>query len=179
MTKRIVSRSGLMLMALLLPSAVSAQRSRPEPTVDIAKAEALETEARGFTQDLRDLGKAAKLLREAADYRPPEDPIAVSDLATSARLSFYRQDFDDARRTMVGAAERALGIGDVDRAANLFLDAAHLSVELNDGAAARAHMERARLLSHSPHLTATQHARLASRLGPAPAIVADNRETGR
>lgn len=149
------------------------------PVIDIERAVRLEREANDLLVNLRDLGGAARRLRKAASLRPASDPIALTDLSTSARVSYYRKDLSQARSTMREAAERALAMGDVMQAADFFVDIAHLSVALKDGLAAKSALERARLLSASPLLSAVQQARLAARISPAPTVVAGREEGGR
>lgn len=67
--------------------------------------------------------------------------------------------------TLTQAGEAFLGLGDVERAAEAFIDAAWVAHEVRMPLEARALAERGRLLTRSPLLDAFARAALARRLG--------------
>ena len=100
----------------------------------------------------------------AAELRPAGDPAAVRDLIQAARYSFYSGKRDRALRDFTMAAETALRFGDIVAAAESFLDAAWVAMQVHDGTAALRYADRARELSASPLVRESDRARLMSRL---------------
>lgn len=170
------------ILLLAAPLAVSAQTDATASDtngIDVERAVMLEVESQRWVTNFVDVKKAARLMREAASLRPTADPAGVHDLITAGHLYYYARDFRRAREAMVDAAERASGMGDLVRAADSWINAAHLSARLKDVPAARTYHERARTLAASPLLSATQVSRIHARLDPTSAAVVAARESSR
>lgn len=164
----------LTVLLLFAPVALNAQAPASETVSerDIPRAEALEIDAQRWMMNFVDAKKAAGLLRQAASLRPAEDPTGIQDLITAGHLYYYVRDFDRSRDAMADAGDRAWRAGDLMQAANSWINAAHLSVRLNDAEGARSFSERARLVSTSPLLSAVQVSHIQARLDPNPPVVA-------
>ena len=157
----------MLWVASLIPGPVDAQAlccSSISGEVNVERAEELEAQAHEVLRDIRQTGKAAKLLRKAAALRPVGDPIAVKDLTAAGQLSYYAGDLRLAETTFKKAADAALRIGDVLTTAHALIDVAHVAIELRDASSALTSVERAQLLASSPHLSQSDRMRLMGRL---------------
>jgi hypothetical protein len=157
MTMRTNSWSAWVVAAAVLTPAALWGQSTSEAT-------RLEADALSLSESPSDLGKAADLFRQAAGLRPAGDPTAVKDLIQAGRFSFYSGKRDRALKDFAAAAETALRFGDVLAAAESFLDAAWVAMQVSDGAQALHYAVRARQLAASPQLREDDRARLLSRL---------------
>jgi hypothetical protein len=109
--------------------------------------------------------KAARLFQQAAASRAFDDRRALENLRMAGLLAYYGKDLRRSRSIMAERAERALRLGEVHEAADAYIDAAFLAVELRDGPAAVGYAENARLLADSPLLSVAQRDNLSHRLG--------------
>jgi hypothetical protein len=162
-------------LVALLPMAAAGQTAvgQPAPAVDTERAQHLEAEAWGLLScGSPDYRKAARLFQQAAAARGPDDREALRSLEMAGRLAHYGNDLRRSRAAMVQRAERALRLGEVHEAADAYIDAAFVAVEIGDGAAALGYAESARLLSGSPLLSVAERHALSQRLGEDGATVA-------
>jgi hypothetical protein len=108
--------------------------------------------------------EAAQLQRQAAGLRAPDDPKGVGALIMSARLFNYAQKPLLARKTMEAAAERALAMGDVVRAAQAYVDAALIAQEQGSSKQVVRLAHKAVLLTTSPLLRTDERAGIMNRI---------------
>jgi hypothetical protein len=120
---------------------------------DLARALELEARAWGLRNQMNRRGQASRLLREAAELRPADDPVRVSNLREASRMSFHAGNLGQAATDAGDAARAALRQGDVLQAAHAYLDAAWMAVEAGDPARALASAEEAMILTASPLLS--------------------------
>jgi hypothetical protein len=170
MNTSLTTRFGVVvaMAALALPGQASAQASSAVDARDarVERAEQLEQEARMYVDGpIMNVGEAAKRFRRAAALRAEDDRQALTTLRMAALMAYYHGDLRRSRSASVELARRAKRLGEVDVAANAFLDAAVLAAEQQDGEAAHAYLRSATLLAGSPQLTTPQRQFLASRLG--------------
>lgn len=131
--------------------------------VDLNKARSLETEAEQLLQDQDNWRKAAKLLREAAAYRPEGDAQARADLFQASRLAYYRGQETRALYELEDLADRALAEGDVLTAAQALADAAWIANEEGMGGKTIDLSKRAQKLAMSPLISEAQRSALQER----------------
>ena len=110
------------------------------------------------------LGDAARLHQQSARLRSTDDPQAIECLALAAHLQLYTDRPLAARRTMEQAADRALSIGSVERAAQAFLEAAFIAQRRGDDGEVQRFAWRAYLLTASPLLTGEQRSAIRDRI---------------
>ncbi len=116
--------------------------------------------------------EAAQLQRQAAGLRAPDDPKAVTSLVMSARLFSYAHRLPTACRIMEAAAERALGMGDVVKAAQAYVDAAFIAQEQGHGTQVTKLAKKAVFLTASPLLRAEEKAAIVARIQSSAQLVA-------
>lgn len=156
------------LAALALPGQAPAQ-SNTGTDVRVERAEQLELEAQMYiTGPIMNLGKAANRFRRAAALREEDDRQALTTLRMAGLMAYYHGDLRRSRSSFVELARRSKRLGEVDVAANAFLDAAVIAREQRDGEAFHGFLRSATLLAGSPQLTTAQREYLASRLGEPP-----------
>lgn len=114
--------------------------------------------------------QAAGLYRRAAELRGPHDLESADNLRLAGYLQFYGGRPKQAVVSLTQAAEAFLALGDVERAAGAFIDAAWVAAEADMGMEARDLSERGRLLTRSPLLAAEDRTALVRRLGGVPGI---------
>lgn len=149
-----------------------AQTGVGDARVDVSRAVELETEASVANGDSRRWLFAASMLREAAQLRPQNDPVALTDLRTAGAIYGTIGEFERARRTMLELADRATEFGEVATAAHALMDAAHVAVQLKDVRLVRSYFERAQRLALSSHLTAEEQRLIRTRLERSPSLFA-------
>jgi len=132
--------------------------------VDIARAVELEREAEVASGERRRWSRAASLLEEASRLRPESDPVALANLRMAGTIYGALGQFERAKRTLLGLADRAIEYGEVATAANVLMDAAHIAVRLNDEPAVRSCYERANRLAMSSHLSSEEQRLITARL---------------
>ncbi len=131
---------------------------------DVATADRLHSEAVELLPQAGEAARTARLLERAAELRPACDVKATQELTWAARAYHSLGRTEKARVTMLRAAERAVWTGDVVAAANAYLDAAALAVELADKVAAVDAVARAEVLTSSPLLTDGQRQQILARI---------------
>jgi len=134
----------IFIAGLLIPTAGRAQ------TVDPSEAQRLEQKAVSFRID--EFAKVADVLVKAASLRSETDPVGVADLLQAAMAYYGGGKPDRARQTFVQAADRALAMGDVVRAASGYLRAAIIANQQRDPER-DALIAKANRLAASPLLT--------------------------
>jgi hypothetical protein len=158
-----IIRISLIAYCFATTAAVSmlAARTAPAQTdqaVARAQAVALEKQAESWLGVPKKWSKLARSLERAAEIRGPDDPRAVRDLMMAAAARVSAHNHLAARTAFTQGAEWALGLGDVENAANGYMRASLMSIELKDFASARALRDKAERLARSPLLTEGQRA---------------------
>jgi hypothetical protein len=143
-------------VALMLPAAAQAG-AVPGP-VDVARAKLLRARAEALFEQPKSWGKAAKLLEESAALRAADDAEAYDCLVSAARIRAALGDNAASERNFRQAAEHALARGAVMDAAQGYVFAAHAAKRDGDVQSATELVEKARLLTNSPLLGATERA---------------------
>jgi hypothetical protein len=167
------SKFAFLALAATISSTVSTQVQAQDAfaALDVAVRPAAAEEMEGLAYDLvvagRGLDEAAGLYRRAAALRGTGDPMGADNLRIAGYIEFYRNRPQLAVTTLTEAGEAFLALGDVERAAESFIDGAWVAMKADMPAAVLELSERARLLSRSPLLEADERFALARRLGPA------------
>ena len=152
-------------LALLAPPARAQSIVAPaDPGDRMATAERLEQRAAELYAQPRRAEEAARLQQRSALLRDADDPRAIASLEMAARLLAYANRPTDARRIMEQAAERALAMGDVVRAADAYLDAAAIAQEQHSQAQVNRLGRKALLLASSPVLKPAERAGIVDRI---------------
>ncbi|HEX6557854.1 MAG TPA: hypothetical protein VF021_00285, partial [Longimicrobiales bacterium] len=154
----------LSLTALRSLGAQTAAQALAAPPEFSSRSAEYEQRAVDLYSDITRAAEAARLHRWSAQLRADNDPEAVESLAMAARLFGYAHQTKQARKTMEEAAERALGMGDVARAARAYLDAAFYAVELKQNTDIARLGRKALLLAGSPVLTDEQRKSITDRI---------------
>ena len=145
------------------PAVSASQAARANPATE--KARELEAAARALEGDHAQLGRAAELLRAAAELREDGDPKKLENLTRAASFNHYAGRDRRAYRDLVEAAEVAARQGRVAEAASVRLDAAWMARNLGQSERVIEHVEAARLLAGSPLLDGQTRADLLTRIG--------------
>jgi hypothetical protein len=161
-----LSTAGVLLVALGLPAAASAQYQLPTIT-STAKADSLHDAAVNLVAAHR-WGDAARLHRRSADLRDIEDPLGFRCLKEAAALEYATGDRSAARNDMADAAGQALARGDLREAALAYLDAAWIAQEQKNPRKVWEFGHRAEILADSPLLGAADRAAILQRIERAP-----------
>jgi tetratricopeptide (TPR) repeat protein len=160
-TRRSASLIGatIFMLVLALPAAAGAHPVHGSQDPDSLHAAAIELQAgrEGFLQ-------AANLHQAEARLRPAADPSAVDCLITAGQLFHALNMRQEAQRALEQAADRALGMGDVERAARAYLDAAVVAQQAGRRSDGQRLASRARSLENSPQLTSSGRERIAMRI---------------
>ena len=137
-------------------------------------ADALAAEAKQHYANPKRWREAAKLHRRAAELHGA-DPQAVEQWRMAAWLYSASRDFASARAMMERAGEQAAAVGDIDAAANAYVDAALFA--LSDGRDDRlaALVQRARVLADAPLLPGARRSAILERIDGAPRLAAIGR----
>jgi tetratricopeptide (TPR) repeat protein len=150
----------LVLVTVALPGALTAQRT---VTDSLAHADSIRQTAIELQADPQTFYQAAIAYKDAAGYRDRTDITAVGDLVLAGRLLHASGQSGEALATLEEAAERALSLGDVERAAGAYLDAAWLAQTLDDTDAVQRLGTRAEMLASSPLLDDAQRRNILRR----------------
>jgi hypothetical protein len=134
------------------------------------KAEELQNQATLLHADPARAAEAARLHKESAHLRSASDPAAIESLALAAHLYSYAGRQSAARQTMEEAAERALAMGSVLRAARAYVDAAFFADEQHDRADTARLGRKALLLAGSSLLTADERSTITTRIRTNPTL---------
>lgn len=135
-----------------------------------ALVEDLEGDAATYAGRPRHWREAAHLYQRAADLRGA-GPLAAANWRMAAWAYVGVQDLGNGRAMMEYAAECAASYGDVERAANAFIDAALIA--LADGRDDRVGLlvNKARMMTASPLLMPDQREAILRRIGDEPGLV--------
>ena len=166
-----------LVTAVLAPAAVaSAQLSLTPVQIESGESAARNTEADALeTEALRNYGspshwiEAARLHRRAAALRA-DDPRAVESWRLAAWAYSAAGDQGVARTMMEKAAERAAAAGDVESAANSYIDATLIALEGMRSDRVPDLIRKTRVLASSPLLSADRRASILRRIGEAPPL---------
>lgn len=101
--------------------------ARAQSTEDQLQADALHARANQLQTGLSNLSEAARLHAQEVELRSSFDPSAVDCLNIAANLFIAAKRPLDARRAMESAGDRALALGDIQRAALLYVNAAFIA----------------------------------------------------
>ncbi|HEX9107730.1 MAG TPA: hypothetical protein VF832_10890 [Longimicrobiales bacterium] len=151
----------LVVAGILVPVAGHGQ-SRPE---------AMESRAESLLAQRQDLHRGAKLLVQAAALRGETDPVGVSDLLFAAGAFYADGKRTQGRETYVQAAERALAMGDVPRAAIGYVRAALIANEQRDPVRDEL-IHKANRLAASPFVSETQRQSILGQFEKQPVVIA-------
>lgn len=169
--------SALVILAVLAsPHNVLAQQSLSPIQVDSrrvtrenTRADTLEAEALTLYAKPSKFFVAARLHRRAGVLRG-EDPRAVESFRSAAWMYSAAGDNSIAREMMEKAAERASVVGDVEKAANAYIDASLLAIASGREDKVPALLGRMRAVLVSPLLTADRRGSILQRIGDTPSL---------
>lgn len=150
---------------LVVPAAVSAQGTSVKSAPARNPAEQLETFALAPKIQASDWIEAAQALEQAASLRTAHDPRAVNDLLSAATAYETAGRLVQARKAVVEGARHAFKVGDVYTAANAYVVAARLSIQLRDDNGAVTYLGHAGQLATSPKITPTQKQVIFAQIG--------------
>ena len=171
MRKNITLAATIVAVAPLL-AASQARAQTITSTIPSERAEQLEALAAQLHTQPRRAADAAHYYIQSAQLRGALDPAAVQSLTTAAHLLNYAGRPLEARRTMEQAAQRALGLGDVSRAAQAYVEAAFLAERQGNRQYVQRLGTKALLLAESPLLTAEQRQSIRDRIRTSPTLAA-------
>ena len=161
-----------LLATLGLPSAASSQYRLPTITASaVVQADRLHDSAI-LLAEKNEWRDAARLHRESAALRAPEDSLGFRCLRAAANLSFTDDDLPNAQRDITAAAEQARARGDVENAALSYADAAWVANERKRPAEMWTLGRQAEVLASSPLLSPAQRDNIMQRFVHADAEVA-------
>jgi len=151
---------------LAVPTQTQAQDTFAALDIEATPVAAEELEALAYDMVLRGRGweGAAGLYRRAAELRGSGDARAAMDLRLAGYIYFYRGRIPAAVAALTESGEAFLALGDVEGAAEAFIDGAWVAAKSMPSEAA-ALGARALLLTRSPILPAAERFALARRLG--------------
>jgi len=152
---------GALAVALALPATARASGS---PGPDKERAKLLRAKAEALFDQPNEWRRATKLLEESAGLRAADDPEAYDCLLYAGRIRASLGDFGVATRLLERAGDHALARGAVMDAAQAYVDAAFAAKSAMDGTAAARLVSRAKLLTGSPMLSASQRGMLLARI---------------
>ncbi len=136
------------------------------------RSQELESRAESLLAQRENLGQGAKLLVRAAALRGETDPVGVSDLLFAAGAYYASGKQTQGREIYVQAADRALAMGDVPRAAFGYVRAALIANEQR--LAVRDELiQKANRLAASPFVTEGQRQSILGQFEKQPVVVAE------
>jgi hypothetical protein len=150
---------------LLLPVGASAQGTRTKSAPPPSPGDEPPVSAPAPNYQASDWVTAAQALQQTARFRSPGDPRVVNDLLGAATAYEMAGKLAQARRTALEGARQAVKVGDAYTAANAYVDAARLSIELRDENGAFTCLEHANQLATSPSMTPEQTHVILARIG--------------
>ena len=157
-------------VALATPGTAAAQQQLPPARVvapavlDNARADTLERWAASMYSTRWQLPRAARLHERAAALRG-DDPRAVQSWRMAAWLYSATGDHGQGRAMMERAAASAMAVGDVERAANAYVDAALIALEAGRADKAPPLLRKTRVVLGSPLLPDDRRAAILRRIG--------------
>ncbi|HSM37210.1 MAG TPA: hypothetical protein VK837_12490 [Longimicrobiales bacterium] len=156
-----IASAVLLLAAVGAPPGVSAQRAVSD---SLAHADSIRHRALRLQADPETFYQAAIAYKDAALYRRSTDVTAIGDLILAGHLLNAAGQQDEAMETLEEAAERARSLGDIERAAQAYLDAAFVAEALEDDDAVQRLGTNAEMLAASPLLSDPQREHILRRL---------------
>src|SRR5262245_65111269 len=169
-TRRFIAIAIVSALAAV-PARIQSQTvAMPEQISRMAHALELEQRAQELHPDLSRAGVAARLHRQSAQLRSANDPEAVESLALAAYLFSYAKRPLAARKTMEEAADRALAMGDVFRAARAYVEAAFFADQQQDRVETTRLGRRALLLAGSSRITEEERTSIRNRIRTSSAL---------
>ena len=158
--------SFLIALVLAFASASAGQTARPPAPVAESSVRAGELLARAeqVQSDRSRLVEAARLYQRGARLLPADDARVPETLRTAARLLFYAGRTVDARAQMESAAGVAFDQGDVFQAAQAYIDATFIALQLREFGNARRLIDRAVIVATSERLTDEQRSQILHRI---------------
>ena len=171
-TPNIILAGSFALFMGVLPSIAQCQTATKssEPNGRLGRAIELHERAVALHSQPARAAEAARLHRWSAQLRSSTDPEAVKSLAMAAHLFGYAKRPLDARRTMEEAAERALAMGDVARAAQAYVEATFFAEKLKNRSEIERLGRKALLLAESPVLATEERAAIMNRIRSTPSL---------
>lgn len=154
--------SAAVLATLTLPSAASSQYRLPTIT-SVAQADSIHASAIAMARNFNRWRDAARLHRQSAALRPPEDSLGYRCLVKAAHLSYGKDDLMNAQNDMADAGAQALARGDVEKAALAYADAAWVANERKHQGEVLTLARRAEVLASSPLLSGKQRSGILGR----------------
>lgn len=174
-TKIAVSFAAMCLIAAAPLSAQTATKASGSKYGKLARSAEYEQRAIALHAKPDRAAEAARLHRWSAELRPGNDPKAVESLAMAAHMFSYARMYGEARKTMEIAGERALANGDVQRAAQAFVDATFFAQLGSDRTEVVRLGRKALALSESPLLNQQQRNAITSRVRNVPSLAIQER----
>ena len=171
-----LSLAGVLLAIAALPTAATAQYQLPV-LVSSVKADSLHEAAIAYVAAHR-WRDAARLHRQSAALRTPDDPLAFRCLSDAAALAYAVNDRTAARNDMAEAAGQALARGDLSSAAQAYLDAAWIAQEQKNPHQVWALGHRAEMLAASPLLAERDRMAILQRISKAPLAMREAMRAG-
>jgi hypothetical protein len=164
----------LAIFAALAGTSTPVQAQDAFASLDVPTRPAAAAEMEQRADDLLVAGRgweqAAGLYRRAAELRGPDDLQSADNLRLAGYLQFYRGRAKAAVASLTEAGEAFLALGDVEQAADAFIDGAWVANEVDMPVEAQELSERGRLLTRSPLLRVEERTALVRRLGEAAGI---------
>ena len=171
-----ISRSVFIALVATLAGATTHQAQAQDAFVylDVPARPAAAEEMEQRAQDLLTAGRgweeAAGLYLRAAELRGAGDLQSADNLRLAGYVHFYRGRAKAAVVSLTQAGETFLALGDVERAAASFIDAAWVAAQADMAVQAHDLGDRGQLLTRSPLLGAENRTALVRRLGGVPGI---------
>ena len=163
--------------AALIPLTASGQHAQPLSPVQVevrssersTLADQLDVQARTMYGTPKRFFEAGQLHRRAALLRG-SDSAAVSSFRSAAWMFSAAGELSHARGMMEKAAERAVAIGDVEGAANCYIDAALLAIAGGRDEKVPALLGRMNAVLTSPLLPPERRSGILQRVGGSPTL---------
>jgi hypothetical protein len=150
---------------LLVPAAVAAQATSTQSAPPRSPAELSNDVTLTPKSQVSDWIAAARALERAAKLRAPGDPRVVNDLLGAATAYEAAGKLVQARKALVEGARKAAKTGNGLTAANAYVEAARLSIQLRDENGTFTYLEHARQLARSPGMTPEQTRVIFAQIG--------------
>jgi hypothetical protein len=161
--------ASLAIVALSATMSTQVQAQTAFVSLDVPARPAAAAEMEQQASDLllagRGWERAAGLYSRAAELRGSDDLKGADNLRLAGYLQFYRGRSKAAVASLTRAGEAFLALGDVERAAETFIDGAWVANEAEMPLEAHDLSERGRLLTRSPLLQDEDRTALVRRLG--------------
>jgi hypothetical protein len=151
------------IVAALSPLSTASAQYRLPTVVTVATADSLHTAAVALSRSMARWGDAARLHRQSASLRGPDDSLAFRCLSEAAQLSYMANDLSSARTSAAEAGAQALARGDVVTAANAYADAAWIAQEQRRKGDVWTFGRQAEVLAGSPLISREQRAAILKR----------------